>query len=126
MLFLYLEHSGFYPKKIKMNNKNLIQAGLILTGGFILFALTKPKAASSSSSKSFDSKDSNELVPAPTKENAEIVLMAYSDALKNNEPPTRLTELNKECMKDFGLRCYVDKEGKVIVCDVKGSTVLSK
>ena len=107
-----------------MNNKNLIQAGLILTGGFILFALIKPKAASST--KSFDSKDSNDLVPAPTKENAEIVLMAYSDALKNNEPPTRLTELNKECMKDFGLRCYVDKEGKVIVCDVKGSTVLTK
>lgn len=105
-----------------MNNKNLIKAALIFGGGFLLFALTKPKGTSSEK-KSFDAKD---LVPSPTTENAEIVLIAYTDALKNNEPPSRLTELNKECMKDFGLRCYVDKEGKVVVCDVKGTTILTK
>jgi hypothetical protein len=104
-----------------MNNKNLIKAALIFGGGFLLFALTKPK--NNTEKKSFDSKD---LVPAPTKENAEIVLLAYTDALKNNEPPARMTELNKECMKDFGLRCYTDKEGKVVVCDVKGETILTK
>ncbi len=106
-----------------MNNKNLIKAAVIFGGGFLLFALTKNKL-SSSEKKSFDS--SKDLLPAPTKENAEIVLVAYTEALKANEPPTRLTELNKECMKDFGLRCYVDKEGKVVVCDVKGNPVLTK
>ena len=59
-------------------------------------------------------------------ENAEIVAMAYSEALKNAEPPTRLTELNQEMMKDFGMRCYVDKQGQVVVCDKKGNTVLTK
>ena len=67
------------------------------------------------------------LAPAPTPENAEIVLIAYTDALKNGEPASRLTELNKECMKEFGLRCYIDqKSGKTVVCDVKGETILSK
>ena len=67
----------------------------------------------------------NQAAPAPTMENAEIVYSAYSNALKNGEPPAKLTELNKECMSEFGLRCYVE-DGKVVVCDVKGDTVLTK
>jgi hypothetical protein len=107
-----------------MDNKNLVKAALMFVGGFILFALLKPKSQSSTEStekKSFDS-----LVPSPTEENAEIVMIAYTDALKNGEPAARLTELNKECMKEFGMRCYVDKSGQTVVCDVKGETILTK
>jgi hypothetical protein len=84
----------------------------------------KPKVSleTSGEKKAMD----NNLVPAPTTENAEIVMIAYTDALKNGEPSARLTELNKECMKEFGMRCYIDKSGQAVVCDVKGETILTK
>jgi hypothetical protein len=107
-----------------MNNQNLIKAALVFGGGFLLFALLKPKVSleTSGEKKAMD----NNLVPAPTTENAEIVMIAYTDALKNGEPSARLTELNKECMKEFGMRCYIDKSGQAVVCDVKGETILTK
>ena len=114
-----------------MDNKNLVKAAIIFGGGFLLFLALKPKAQAQSSStpatpSTSDSSKSFDDSPKPTMENAEIVAMAYSEALKNAEPPTRLTELNQEMMKDFGMRCYVDKQGQVVVCDKKGSTVLTK
>ena len=112
-----------------MDNQNLIKAALMFGGGFLLFALLKPKdktpalaTANANGKKAMD----NQLLPAPSKENAEIVLIAYTDALKAGEPPARLTELNKECMKDFGMRCYINKENKLVVCDVSGNVVLTK
>jgi hypothetical protein len=30
---------------------------------------------------------------------------------------------NKELMKEFGMRCYVEKSGEVIACDVKGNPI---
>ena len=113
-----------------MDNQNLIKAALMFGGGFLLFALLKPKdktpalaTANANGKKAMD----NQLLPAPSKENAEIVLIAYTDALKAGEPSNRLTELNQECMKEFGMRCYIDnKTGKAVVCDAKGDTVLSK
>jgi hypothetical protein len=108
-----------------MNNQNLVKAALIFGGGFLLFALLKPKVNLETASNEKKALDGN-LVPAPTTENAEIVMMAYTDALKNGEPSARLTELNKECMKEFGMRCYIDKSGQAVVCDVKGETILTK
>jgi hypothetical protein len=29
-------------------------------------------------------------------------------------------------MKEFGMRCYIDKSGQAVVCDVKGETILTK
>lgn len=111
-----------------MNNKNLIKAALIFGGGFLLFMLLKPKnplSKGSSEKKSLDG--NNKMHPAPTPENAEIVMMAYSDALKNGEPSSRLTELNKEMMTEFGMRCYIDsKTNELVVCDVEGNPVLTK
>lgn len=109
-----------------MDNKQLIKGALIFGGGFLLFALLKPKSnAANSVKKSAEGEKS--LVPSPTTENAEIVMIAYTDALKNGEPAATLTELNKEMMKEFGMRCYIDqKTGKTVVCDVKGETVLEK
>jgi hypothetical protein len=111
-----------------MDNKQLIKGALIFGGGFLIFALLRrPKDKTASTSVKKSAEGDKSLAPAPTPENAEIVLIAYTDALKNGEPASRLTELNKECMKEFGLRCYIDqKTGKTVVCDVKGETILSK
>ena len=110
-----------------MKKENLIKAALIFGGGYLVFALAKSmkKSSFSGTKKSFDntttaSKDST---PIPTADNAKIVLMAYTDALNSGESPARLTELNKECMKEFGMRCYVDENNKIVVCDVKGEPI---
>jgi hypothetical protein len=109
-----------------MKKESFIKAALIFGGGYLLFSVlksAKTKASTSSSTdttKSFDS--STKDAPAPTPENAKIVLTAYSDALNAGESPSRLSELNKECMKEFGMRCYVNNN-EVVVCDVKGNPV---
>ena len=106
--------------------QKLIKAGIVLGGGMLLFLLFKPRKGevvkpAKGDTKSFDN------APAPTIENAQIVMDAYTEALKNGEPPARLSELNKECMNEFGLRCYVEpKTGQLIVCDTKGEPVLTK
>ncbi len=112
-----------------MNNENLVKAGIIFGGGFLLFLLVKrsmsavasdvASSPSSSNTKQFNSQPINT-------GDAEIVATAYTDALRAGEPPSKLTELNKECMKDFGMRCYLGKEGQVIVSDLKGNTILTK
>jgi hypothetical protein len=110
-------------------NKNLVKWILIFGGGFLGFTLLKPKkqellkANEASVDKSFDS---NESAVKPTKENAEIVATAYSAAMQANEPSSKLNELNKECMKEYGMRCYMDKNNKLIVCDVSGNVIISK
>lgn len=110
-----------------MDNKELLKAALMLVGGFGIFALLKPKNNSTSTEESSEKKSFDSLTPAPNAENAEIVMDAYANALQNNESTARLTELNKECIKEFGMRCYVDgKSGELVVCDVKGETILSK
>lgn len=109
-----------------MKKEGLIKAAIMFGGGFLLFMLLKPKKGSAT--KSFDSKET----PRPLqlseqdKENAEIVANAYRDAMANNEPASRLTELNKELTKEFGMRCYIDKSGSLVVCDVSGNTILKK
>jgi hypothetical protein len=110
-----------------MDNAKIIKAGIIFLGGFGLFMLLKPKASDVAKPSSGKKSANGELYPAPSPENAEIVLIAYQDALKNGEPQPILTELNQEMMKEFGMRCYIDqKTGKTVVCDVSGETVLSR
>lgn len=106
-----------------MKKENIIKAVLIFGGGYLVFALAKSlkKGSGSATTKSFSS--DKEATPVPTAENAKIVLTAYTDALNSGESPARLTELNKECMKEFGMRCYVDSENKIVVCDVKGEPI---
>jgi hypothetical protein len=109
-----------------MNKELALKALFIFGGGLLLFSLAKPKITGSttdttapaqpSGAKSFDS------TPVPTKENAEIAHNAYSSALSAGETPARLTELNKELMAEFGVRCY-QSGGQVIVCDVSGNTI---
>jgi hypothetical protein len=113
-----------------MKKENLIKAALIFGGGFLLFMLLKPKKKDLEK-KSFIQEKPQEPTTEPkfTEEqyqNAEIVANAYAEALKNQETPENLTELNKELMKEFNMRCYLDKSSKLVVCDTKGNTILTK
>jgi hypothetical protein len=104
-------------------------------GGFLIFLLAKTAKeksienmntkTTSETVKSFDSVVPDD-VPQPKIEEAPIAMEAYFMALQAGETPMRLTELNKELMKEFGMRCYVAEDGKLVVCDVKGNTILSK
>lgn len=111
--------------------ENLVKAGIVIGGGILLYMALKPSkdniTASSSTNNAAPPKNATgEVTPKPTLENAEIVADAYTQALQAAETPSKLTELNQECMKEFGMRCYLDKEGKLIVCDVSGNTILTK
>lgn len=116
--------------------ENLIKVGLIFLGGGLLYYAFKPSTtvgfipkestpASNAISTSFNSEIKKENTPEPSIENANIVATAYADAMQNGEPPSKLTELNQECMKDFGLRAYV-KDNMLFVCDASGNTVITK
>jgi len=114
-------------------NKNLVKWVVIFGGGLLGFMLLKPKkkdlelaqqvSSTDSATESFDSNDSK---VKPSKENAEIVYKAYSSAIQAGEPSSALEELNKECMKDYSMRCYMDKDGKYIVCDASGEVIITK
>lgn len=113
-------------------NKNLVKWVIIFGGGLLGFALLKPKkkdlsiakgAEEASSIASFDNEPSTTNI---NKEDAEIVYKAYAAAMSAGEPTSALTELNKECMKDYSMRCYMDKDGKYIVCDASGNIILTK
>lgn len=107
-------------------SEKLIRAVVIFGTGFGLFVVLKKmhekKIANGSTTKAADGSST----PAPDTKNAEIVASAYSEALKAGEPAARLTELNKEMTKEFGMRCYVSEDNKLVVCDVKGNTILTK
>lgn len=115
-------------------NKNFVKWIIIFGGGLLGFNLFKPKKKDLETanqptppkSPSNESFDDNESKVEPTKENAEIVAKAYSTAMQAGEPSSALTELNKECMKDYGMRCYMDKNNRLIVSDASGKTILTK
>ena len=108
--------------------ENLIKAVIIFGGGLGLFFLAKKKIENKvvgATSGNSGGKASADGGPAPDLKNAEIVADAYSGALKAGETPQRLTELNKELMKEFGMRCYVN-DNVLTVCDSKGNTIMTK
>lgn len=104
-------------------NETLIKVTLIFGGGFLLFMLLKPKSAISKTS--VGDKTSFDATPAPTKDNADIVAKAYTSAVNNNETPAKLTELNGELLKEFGMTCSISN-GQTIVKDSKGETVITQ
>jgi hypothetical protein len=108
--------------------ENLVKAGIVIGGGILLYMALKPsKDNITTTNNASTPKNANgEATPKPTLENAEVVADAYTQALQAGETPSKLTELNQECMKEFGMRCYVDKEGKLVVCDVSGNAILTK
>lgn len=110
------------------NNENLYKVLIIFGVSGLMFWAFMPKAATASAAtlpapvKGFDSSNA----PKADIANAEIVANAYSSALKAGEPASQLTELNKELMKEFGMRCYKDSGNKLVVCDSSGNIVTTK
>ena len=110
-----------------MENTSFYKAAIMLGGGFLLFWLFKSKdggtllTAGDGSKASFDAAP----VTAKQKENALIVMSAYQAAMMAGEPAMVLSELNRECMKDYGLKCYQKTDGGLCVTDASGTEVLS-
>jgi hypothetical protein len=113
-----------------MNKESIIKSLVVFGGGFLIYMLVrkskenyKTPAVQNATSQSFVGANSS---VSATPENAKIVLKAYKMAIANNEPANNLSELNKECLKEFGMRCYIEPSGKAVVCDVDGNTMLSE
>ena len=109
--------------------ENIIKTVLVFGGAFLIFSLFKPKkdAIIKNSSTGGTKNGSDGSVSQPIDmNNAKIVADAYAAALKAGESAQNLTELNKELMKEFGMRCYVSSSNQLIVCDSKGTTIMTK
>lgn len=109
-----------------MNKESLIKGLLMIGGGYLAFLLIKGKKPIGTKPTISETKSADGNMPVIDKSQADVVMNAYSEALKNGESPSRLTELNKELMKEFGMRCYVNDSGSLVVCDVKGNTIATK
>jgi hypothetical protein len=116
-----------------MKKENIIKALLVFGGGYVLFLMLKPtlkdKKSFTPTTPKSEAEGKKEQKPTYTEQdyqNAEIVANAYTEALKNGEVAETLTELNKELMKEFNMRCYLDKSNQIVVCDAKGNTILKK
>jgi hypothetical protein len=111
-----------------MNKESFYKLLLMLGGGFVAFMLFKPKGDAKSKNASASTSKSANGSPKPVtdedRENAEIVMTAYVMAMEAGENPQNISKLNSETMKEFGLRCYADKQGSLVVCNVNGTEVL--
>lgn len=115
-----------------LDTKTLYKAILIFGGGYLVFWMLKPKSSTmsqlsnsvSSPEKTEASFDGNsDEITMKERLDASEVMNAYKMALTNNEPPTILSELNRECMKDYGMKCYQKKDGSLCVVDTKGREI---
>ena len=113
-----------------MENTTIYKGAIMFGGGFLLFWLLKPKNNSNNLSgnteeklASFDS--SSAPITEKQKKDAEVVMSAFQSAMIAGEPAMVLSELNRECMKDYGLKCQQKKDGSLCVYDTASREVLS-
>ena len=92
-----------------MNKESLIKGLLMIGGGYLVFLLIKGSKPLGTKSDTTDKKSADGDMPVVDKSQADLVMNAYSEALKNGESPSRLTELNKELMKEFEKRINNEK-----------------
>ncbi len=105
-------------------NPKAVAACIAIGGGILLFWFF---TNTGNDTQKF-SGEGDDQPSAPTdkqKKDAEVVLDAYMGAVANDEPPMTLSDINKECMKDYGLRCYQDNAGMYTVCDGRGTIILT-
>lgn len=112
-----------------MDNKSFFKATIMLGGGFLLFWLLKPKGIDKTKSAIQNpltaSFDATKPVTPEQKANGRIVMDAYQSAMMAGEPPMILSELNRECMKDYGMKCYQKKDGTLCVTDEAGREIVA-
>ena len=107
-----------------MDKNSIYKAILIFGGGLLLFALLKPKdtpGAKGTGTASFDGEKAD--ATPEQKANVRVVMDAYQMAIKAGETPMNLSELNKEFMKEYGMRCYQKKDGSMVVTNEKGQVI---
>jgi len=99
-------------------------------GGFLLFSFLKPKGSlksimqnnANATKSSFNGKKE---ITKNDKEMAKIVIVAYQQAVINGEDSITLSELNAECMREYGMKCSQKKDGTFVVSDKYGREILS-
>jgi hypothetical protein len=109
-------------------NTNLKKAILIFGGGLFLFwAFKKIKPIDVKTTTKSDKDTSVSASGEPTEEqkaNIPLVMKAYLEAKKAGESKQFLAEMNREFIKEYGLKVMSDKgSGKLFVADSNGSKV---
>ena len=109
-------------------NTNVKKALLIFGGGIFLFWAFKKifpvdvkttKTNEKDKSVSASGEDSGE-----QKENINLVMKAYLEAKKAGESKQFLADMNREFIKEYGLKVMTDKgNGKLFVADANGNKV---
>lgn len=109
-------------------NTNLKKALLVFGGGFLLFWAFKKIKPIDVKKKSTSKNDSNASADGNSDDkikNAKICLKAYGEARKAGESKDFLAEMNREFIKEYGLKVMPNKtNGKLFVSDSDGNKVL--
>ena len=109
-------------------NTNIKKALLVFGGGLLLFwAFKKIKPIGVKSPKNTE-KDTNVSASGESndeqKQNINLVMKAYLEAKKAGESKQFLAEMNREFIKEYGLKVMSDKgSGKLFVADSSGNKV---
>ncbi len=110
-------------------NTNLKKAILIFGGGLILywaFKKIKPIDVKKASSKSDNDTNlgANGELTEEQKKNIPTIMRAYMEAKKAGESKQFLADMNREFIKEYGLKVMTDKTtNKSFVADVNGNKV---
>jgi len=108
-------------------NTNIKKALLIFGGGILLFWAFK-KIKPIGVSKATSSKDNNVSANGDSdeeqKQNVNLVMKAYLEAKKAGESKEFLADMNREFIKEYGLKVMSDKSnGKLFVANKNGNKV---
>jgi len=109
-------------------NTNVKKTILIFGGGFLLFWAFKKifpiGIKSDKSSKKDTSVGASGEQSGEQKENINLVMKAYLEAKKAGESKQFLSDMNREFIKEYGLKVMSDKgNGKLFVADASGNKV---
>ena len=110
-------------------NTNVKKLILIFGGGIVLlwaFKKIKPIGGTTkSTSKSNDTSKNATGDDGEKKKNAVVILKAFAEAKKAGESKEFLLEMNREFMKEYGLKVLPNKStGKPFVADADGNKIL--
>jgi hypothetical protein len=109
-------------------NTNIKKGLLIFGGGLFLFWAFKKIFPIGVSSKKSTEKDTNVSASGEQsgeqKENINLVMKAYLEAKRAGESKQFLADMNREFIKEYGLKVMTDKgNGKLFVANASGNKV---
>lgn len=109
-------------------NTNIKKGLLIFGGGFLLFWAFKKIFPVGGTTKKSSEKDTSVSASGEKsgeqKENINLVMKAYLEAKRAGESKQFLADMNREFIKEYGLKVMTDKaSGKLFVADASGNKV---